>query len=141
MQTLRLTVIGILLATPSLARTPSAQEAKQCVMTMDSDLVSGYEQQEKADHSIRNIVRLCSEYYNLRHVDVLDVSRAENVADVKVRLQYTVIKAVTSKSLKRCIGIDDPGESHVIPASTEIPPSDRKISMQLWTSGWKCKGD
>jgi hypothetical protein len=141
MRTLSLAMIGILLATPSLGRAPSAQEAKQCVAAMDSDLVAGYEQRESANHSVTNTVHLCSEYYNLRRADVLDVSQAATTAAVRLRLRYTVTNAITSKSLKRCIGIDDQSESHLIPAGTDIPPVDRKISMQLWQSGWKCKDD
>ena len=141
MHTLWLSAIGILLAMPGLAREPSAQLAKQCVTNMDSGLVAGYQREEIAGHPVTNIVHLCSEYFNLDRADVGDVSRAQNVADVMVKLRYTVIEAAPGKTLKRCIGIDDPSESHLIPVGTQFKPEDRKISMQLWTHGWKCKGD
>jgi len=137
MRVCTLTAIGILISSSSFAAEPSDQDAKKCVIASDADLVA--ELGPKMSNP-------CSAYLRLDSADVVDVSKAENTADVMVRLRYTVIKEIGSNALGRCIDISDQGENHTIPVGTEIPTKDgkikmkdRKIAMQQWTSGWKCK--
>jgi hypothetical protein len=133
----KLAAIAILISFSSFAAGPSAREAKKCVLELDADLVA------ELGPKISNP---CANYLRLDNASIVDVSKAENTADVMVRLRYTVIKGIASNALGRCINISDQGEDHPISVGTEIPTKDgkitikdRKISMQEWTTGWKCK--
>ena len=81
----------------------------------------------------------CSEYFQLDRIAITDTSFAQNMADVMVGLTYTVIKKLDSNFLDRCFGKMTSVPPPPISIGTILQPKGRKISMQRWTSGWKCK--
>lgn len=122
-------VIATTISSTCTAAGPTANEAKQCVTKWD-------------DATIAELwggkAHFCSEYFQLDHIAIADTSLAQNMADVMVSLRYKVIKNLDSNFLNRCLGklasVPDPP----IPVGMVLQPKDRKVSMQRWTSGWKC---
>jgi hypothetical protein len=142
MRLLCLAAIGVILSSPSLARGPSDREAQECISEQDHGLVAGYQQQE-VNGRVVNTVDACSAYFRLELAEVTDVSQAQNMADVKVNLRYTVTKESSNGIRERCIGPPKQAasDSDRIPIGSVILVENRKISMQRWTSGWHCKGN
>jgi hypothetical protein len=123
-------VIATMISSPCIAAGPTANEAKQCVTKSDEATIA--ELWEGKAH-------FCSEYFQLDRIAITDTSFAQNMADVMVGLSYTVIKKLDSNFLDRCLGKLTSVPNPPIPIGTILQPKGRKISMQRWTSGWKCK--
>jgi hypothetical protein len=130
-------VLVMLIPYPSLAaRLPTSAEAEQCVVKADKNLLAGM--WNKTAH-------LCSEYFALERVDVTDISRAANIADVMINLQYRVLMpsgdgipmSAIATVVQLCTGVTVSG-SDGLPGTT-LSRKARKISMQEWATGWKCK--
>jgi hypothetical protein len=130
-------VVVMLIPYPSLAaRLPTSAEAEQCVVKADKNLLAGM--WNKTAH-------LCSEYFALERVDVTDISRAANIADVMINLQYRVLMpsgdgipmSAIATVVQLCTGVTV-SRSDGLPGTT-LSRKARKISMQEWATGWKCK--
>ncbi len=137
----RFVIIVVIMASSSgwAARLPTSSEAQQCVIKADKDLFAGM---------WNKLAHLCSEFFSLEKVEVTDISRAANMADVMISLQYRVLMPSTSASadgrlmsanpstVQLCTGATVSG---VVLPGTILLRKDRKVSMQEWATGWKCK--
>jgi hypothetical protein len=128
-------VLATMISSPCIAAGPTADEAKQCVTKSDEATIAELWEEREGERK----AHVCSEYFQLEKIAITDTSFAQNTADVMVGLRYTVIKKLDRNFLDRCLGKLTPMPTLPISIGTILQPKDRKISMQRWTSGWKCK--
>lgn len=121
---------GLLAGSAQAAGLPRPDEVKLCVARADRDLLAGV--WDGGGHA-------CSELFALERAEVADISRSGNTADVMATLHYRVVGTAAGplpSTVQICTGVMVTGSA---PAGTTLVRKDRRIAMQEWASGWRCK--